>query len=71
MFRATVNYGRKGLPVQAISAVDLAIWDLLGHIRDEPVWVSVVPLEAHTRGQRFNRFPSDHLLHKSAHDFRF
>jgi len=38
MFRATVNYGRKGLPVQAISAVDLAIWDLLGHIRDEPVW---------------------------------
>ena len=29
MFRATVNYGRKGLPIQAISAVDLAIWDLL------------------------------------------
>ena len=40
MWRATVNYGRKGLPVQAISAVDLAIWDLLGHIRDEPVWAS-------------------------------
>lgn len=38
MFRATLNYGRKGLPVQAISAVDLAIWDLLGKIRREPVY---------------------------------
>ena len=38
MFRATLNYGRKGLPLQAISAVDLAIWDLLGHIRNEPVY---------------------------------
>jgi len=38
MFRATINYGRKGLPIQAISAVDLAIWDLLGHIRQEPVY---------------------------------
>jgi L-rhamnonate dehydratase len=38
MWRATINYGRKGLPLQAISAVDLAIWDLLGHIRNEPVY---------------------------------
>ena len=38
MFRATLNYGRKGLPLQAISAVDLAIWDLLGKIRNEPVY---------------------------------
>ena len=30
MFRATINYGRKGLTLQAISAVDLALWDLLG-----------------------------------------
>lgn len=30
MFRSTLNYGRKGLPIQAISAVDLALWDLLG-----------------------------------------
>ena len=26
MWRATTNYGRKGLPLQAISAIDLAIW---------------------------------------------
>lgn len=38
MFRASLNYGRKGLPLQAISAVDLAIWDLLGHLRQEPVY---------------------------------
>jgi len=39
MFRATINYGRKGLPVQAISAVDLALWDLLGKLRQEPVYM--------------------------------
>lgn len=38
MYRATVNYGRKGLPVQALSAIDLAIWDVLGKIRNEPVY---------------------------------
>jgi len=39
MFRATLNYGRKGLPVQALSAVDLALWDLLGKLRGEPVYM--------------------------------
>ena len=38
MWRATTNYGRKGLPLQAISAVDLALWDLLGKLRNEPVY---------------------------------
>ncbi|OWF43765.1 uncharacterized protein LOC110459260 [Mizuhopecten yessoensis] len=38
MFRATLNYGRKGLAIHAISAVDLAIWDLLGKLRGEPVY---------------------------------
>lgn len=37
MFRATLNYGRKGLPLQAISAVDLALWDLLGKLKKERV----------------------------------
>jgi len=39
MFRATLNYGRKGLPIQALSAVDLALWDLLGKLRGEPVYM--------------------------------
>eukprot|EP01052_Picozoa_sp_SAG31_P028802 SAG31_NODE_2810_length_5061_cov_12.226522_6_plen_309_part_00 len=38
MWRSTINYGRKGLPLQCISAVDLAIWDLLGKLRNEPVY---------------------------------
>jgi L-rhamnonate dehydratase len=37
MWRATLFYGRKGLAVNAISAVDLALWDLLGRLRGEPV----------------------------------
>jgi hypothetical protein len=32
MFRATLPYGRKGLAIHAISAVDLALWDLLGKV---------------------------------------
>jgi L-rhamnonate dehydratase len=38
MYRSTVNYGRKGLPIQALSAVDLALWDCLGKLRKEPVY---------------------------------
>jgi len=37
-WRATLNYGRKGIAVQAISAVDLAIWDALGRLRGLPVY---------------------------------
>lgn len=35
--RATMPYGRTGLPVAAISVIDLALWDLLGRLREEPV----------------------------------
>ena len=38
MFRASLPYGRKGLPVMAISVVDLALWDLVGKVRSEPVY---------------------------------
>ena len=38
MYRATLHYGRKGVVLNAISAVDLALWDLLGHVRQEPVY---------------------------------
>ena len=37
MFRASMPYGRKGLPIATISVVDLALWDLVGKVRDEPV----------------------------------
>ncbi len=38
MFRASMPYGRKGLPIATISVVDLALWDLLGKLRGEPVY---------------------------------
>jgi len=37
MWRGTQFYGRKGLVMHAISAVDLAVWDLLGRLHDKPV----------------------------------
>ena len=38
LYRSSLPYGRKGLPVMAISAVDLALWDLVGKVRGEPVF---------------------------------
>ncbi len=38
IYRATLPYGRKGLPILALSAVDLALWDLNGKVRGEPVY---------------------------------
>jgi L-rhamnonate dehydratase len=37
MYFATQYYGRKGVVVNTISGVDLALWDLLAKIRQEPV----------------------------------
>lgn len=38
MYNASLYYGRKGVVVNALSGVDLALWDLLGKIRGEPVY---------------------------------
>ncbi len=38
MYRASMPYGRKGITLMAISAIDLALWDLVGKIRGEPVY---------------------------------
>jgi L-rhamnonate dehydratase len=37
MFRSTLNYGRKGVVLEAISAVDIALWDIMGKATSQPV----------------------------------
>ena len=38
MWRSTMYYGRKGLVINAISAVDLALWDIIGKALNVPVY---------------------------------
>ncbi len=38
LYNATLFYGRKGIVVNVISAIDLALYDLLGKLRGEPVY---------------------------------
>ncbi|MBN9473358.1 MAG: L-rhamnonate dehydratase [Bordetella sp. SCN 68-11] len=38
MYRSTLAWGRKGVAMAAISAVDLAIWDILGKSVNKPVF---------------------------------
>jgi len=38
MYRQTMAFGRKGVAMVAISAVDIAIWDLLGKATGQPVF---------------------------------
>ena len=38
MWRGTLYYGRKGLAVNAISAVDNAMWDIVGKATGQPVY---------------------------------
>ena len=38
MWRGTMHYGRMGIVMNAISGVDLALWDIVGRALNEPVW---------------------------------
>ena len=38
LYFESIPYGRKGVALMALSGVDLALWDLLGKQRGEPVW---------------------------------
>ncbi|VCU68239.1 L-rhamnonate dehydratase [Pigmentiphaga humi] len=38
MYRSTLAWGRKGVAMAAISAIDIAIWDILGKSANKPVF---------------------------------
>lgn len=38
MFRESINYGRKGMVIEAISAIDIALWDIMGKAVGQPVY---------------------------------
>lgn len=38
MYRSTINIGRKGLVLEAISAIDIALWDIMGKATGQPVY---------------------------------
>ena len=38
MYRASYRYGQAGLMLMAISAIDLALWDLKAKVLDQPIW---------------------------------
>ena len=38
MFRRTTRFGRKGAMIKALSAVDIALWDLAGKYANMPVY---------------------------------
>jgi len=38
MYRSTINIGRKGMVVEAISGIDIALWDIMGKATKQPVY---------------------------------
>jgi L-alanine-DL-glutamate epimerase-like enolase superfamily enzyme len=54
MYRASIVYGRKGAAIEAISAIDIALWDALGKVAGLPVY----KLLGGHHGQQINAYAS-------------
>jgi L-alanine-DL-glutamate epimerase-like enolase superfamily enzyme len=39
MYRGSIYYGRRGAAIQAISAIDIALWDIMGKFYQQPISV--------------------------------
>lgn len=60
MYSSSAFYGRRGLPVMAISGIDLALWDIAGKNAGSPVWQllggkSKEKVSAYYTGNQFQR----------------
>ncbi len=39
MYRGSIYYGRRGVAIQAISAIDIALWDICGKVYRQPIHI--------------------------------
>jgi L-rhamnonate dehydratase len=39
MYRGSIYYGRRGVTIQAISAIDIALWDIAGKFYGQPIHI--------------------------------
>ena len=39
MYRGSIYYGRRGATIQAISAIDIALWDIMGKFYEQPIHI--------------------------------
>ncbi|HUQ92259.1 MAG TPA: mandelate racemase/muconate lactonizing enzyme family protein [Bryobacteraceae bacterium] len=39
MYRGSIYYGRRGVAIQAISAIDIALWDICGKAYNQPIHI--------------------------------
>ncbi|WP_101295900.1 enolase C-terminal domain-like protein [Halegenticoccus soli] len=71
MYRATIPFGRKGAAVEAISAVDLALWDIAGKEVGKPVYELLGgPVKEEIACYASNLHPVDHeKLEREALDY--
>ena len=62
IYALSLPYGRTGLPVMALSGLDLALWDLLGKVQGRPVYdllggLRKPKVRAYATGEAFERYP--------------
>ncbi|QLG28848.1 L-rhamnonate dehydratase [Halorarum halophilum] len=71
MYRATIPFGRKGAAIEAISAVDIALWDIAGKEAGKPVYELLGgPTESEITAYASNLHPVDHdKLAEEAQDY--
>src|SRR5258708_13966948 len=65
MYRGSIYYGRRGVAIQAISAIDIALWDIMGKFYNQPIhillggnWRDPVPAS----GAQSSRSPPEGVL---------